>query len=175
MVRSANRANPFEASAPERRFEASRLVVRRAGGTDTFPDLRAMNRKMPVSFETQSYLAMANLDHGYFEYLPEAVGASDDHGFLVFPGQDQHRKASVLITGCLIGSRSYVRRSAAGKQEPRHESESAFPTIDRAPHRSSPSSFSVTLNQSTKPLTGLIAPFPALRAKLVLDADANFL
>src|ERR1043166_6972038 len=74
-------------------FRTNRL----GGGVDAFPHLQTMDGDILIDLETQSHRTGVNLEHGDFEQALETAGASNDHGFLFFPRQNQHVTTSVFM------------------------------------------------------------------------------
>src|SRR5689334_3520973 len=72
-------------------------AARHAGGVDAFPHLRAVDGNSSIDLKAQPHLTSADFEHRDLEDALEAAGPSDDDGFLIFPGQDQHGRTSVLM------------------------------------------------------------------------------
>jgi hypothetical protein len=65
---------------------------------DPFPNLQAIDRNIRVRFETQSHTPVPNLDHRDLDHALKAYGSPNHYCFVVFPRQDQHGIASILVT-----------------------------------------------------------------------------
>src|ERR1700731_3232390 len=55
-----------------------------------------MDRNLSIDLEAQFHRPAVDVEHRNFEQALEAAGAAHDHRFLVFPGQYQHVKTSML-------------------------------------------------------------------------------
>jgi hypothetical protein len=63
--------------------------------TNSLPHLQTMDAGSAI--EAQLDLAVSDAEHRDFERRLEVSGAADDHGFVTFPGKDQHG-----VTSCFM-------------------------------------------------------------------------
>jgi hypothetical protein len=97
---NGNQQPVLSASRLEPKIMLARYLLPRGrpGGTRRFepgPDFEAVNGYFFVDFEAEPNPSWANVKHGDFEQMLEAIRTSDDHRFLSFPRQDQHAKTSI--------------------------------------------------------------------------------
>src|SRR5262245_46148917 len=72
------------------RDESGRRTLRGAVAAYALPHFPAVHWHIFVNLEAQAHAPLADLEHRDFEQALEAVGTSDDDGFLAFSRQDQH-------------------------------------------------------------------------------------
>src|ERR1700688_4216117 len=76
---------------------------------DSFPQLRTMDENTWIALETQPHSPAANLEHGHRDHGLAVVQTSNGNRFLLFSGQDQHRKTPFMADGLAQSRFTYPR------------------------------------------------------------------
>jgi hypothetical protein len=75
-----------------------------------------MDENTWIALETQPHSPAANLEHGHRDHGLAVVQTSNGNRFLLFSGQDQHRKTPFMADG-LVHPVPRIRGHAVGKQK----------------------------------------------------------
>src|SRR6266498_2164421 len=92
--RRLQNAGKFKASSCSSGLGTFLGAVRPAVGMDALPYLRTVDGDLGIDFEAEAHFPATDFEYRDLEHVFKAVGAADDHGFLVFPRQDQHDETS---------------------------------------------------------------------------------
>jgi hypothetical protein len=65
-----------------------------------------MDGNIFIDLKAESYSPANYFEYRHFKHAREAIGTSDDHGFLGFPRQDQHSRTSVFMIDPTVASTS---------------------------------------------------------------------